>query len=162
MLLLLLQRRADLMNRLASSAGIVQPAAAPAAAPFAAPGLGLAAGILPGGLLMPGILPGMLPGAGAVAGLGAGGGDLSLQQGLLGVASPIPTQCLLLKNMFDASTQTEPEWEKEVAEDVRDECSKFGEVLHLHVDKNSQVPGLRGGKGGGCRPYGEDGSPLPA
>jgi hypothetical protein len=56
----------------------------------------------------------------------------------------------------------EPEWEKEVAEDVRDECSKFGEVLHLHVDKNSQVPGLRGGKGGGCRLCGEDGSPLPA
>ncbi len=67
------------------------------------------------------------------------GGDLSLQHGLLGVASPRPTQCLLLKNMFDASTQSEPDWEKEVAEDVRDECSKFGEVLHLHVDKNSQV-----------------------
>jgi hypothetical protein len=68
-----------------------------------------------------------------------GAGDLSLQQGLLGPASPIPTQCLLLKNMFDASMQSEPEWEKEVAEDVKDECSKFGAVLHVHVDKNSQV-----------------------
>ena len=26
---------------------------------------------------------------------------LALEQGLLGPASPIPTQCLLLKNMFD-------------------------------------------------------------
>jgi hypothetical protein len=79
---------------------------------------------------------------GAVQGMAAGLpgiGDLSLQQGLLGPASPIPTQCLLLKNMFDASMQSEPEWEKEVAEDVKDECSKFGAVLHVHVDKNSQV-----------------------
>lgn len=81
---------------------------------------------------MLGALPGM------AAGL-PGAGDLSLQQGLLGPASPIPTQCLLLKNMFDASMQSEAEWEKEVAEDVKDECSKFGAVLHTHVDKNSQV-----------------------
>lgn len=130
------QKRAALMSRLASSAGIVQPGAVPGAAPYAVPGLTSAAGasILPGGLLVPGAVPGLLPGAvpGALA-------DLSLQQGLLGPASPIPTQCLLLKNMFDASAQTEPEWEKEVAEDVRDECSKFGAVLHLHVDKASQV-----------------------
>lgn len=126
------QKRAALMSRLASSAGIVQPGAVPGAAPYAVPGLTSAAGaaILPGGLLVPGAVPGLLPGALA---------DLSLQQGLLGPASPIPTQCLLLKNMFDASAQTEPEWEKEVAEDVRDECSKFGAVLHLHVDKASQV-----------------------
>lgn len=127
------------MSRLASSAGITQPAAvAPAAAPYAVPGVTSVpgAGVLPAAQLggaaaaaagLPGVLPGVL------------GGDLSLQQGLLGPASPIPTQCLLLKNMFDASQQTEPEWEKEVAEDVRDECSKFGAVLHLHVDKASQV-----------------------
>jgi RNA-binding protein 39 len=53
--------------------------------------------------------------------------------------------------MFDASAQTEPEWEKEVAEDVSDECSKFGAVLHLHVDKASQVREWEGRrKGRGC------------
>jgi RNA-binding protein 39 len=79
------------------------------------------------------------PAAAAVPGVLNPGGDLSLQQGLLGPASPIPTQCLLLKNMFDASQQTEPNWVNEVAEDVREECSKFGAVLHVHVDKSSQV-----------------------
>jgi hypothetical protein len=156
------QKRAALMSRLASSAGITQPAAAavPGAAPFTIPALashpGAAAaglGIMPGGLLasgagLPGVMgaaavaagvPGVMGAAAAVPGMLNPGGDLSLQQGLLGPASPIPTQCLLLKNMFDASQQTEPNWVVEVAEDVRDECSKFGALVHVHVDKASQV-----------------------
>ena len=41
----------------------------------------------------------MVP-AGTVV-LQAGAQALALEQGLLGPASPIPTQCLLLKNMFN-------------------------------------------------------------
>lgn len=158
---LVLQKRADLMSRLASSAGIsTQPASVSGLLPGGAPGVGVG-GILPGGLLAPGtVLPGVVPGLAAYpgapvavpamlpggvggSGLVGGGSDLSLQQGLLGPASPIATPCLLLKNMFDASSQTEPDWVTEVAEDVKDECSKFGQVLHIYVDKDSQVRQLR-------------------
>jgi len=50
------------------------------------------AGALPGP-------PAMVP-AGTVV-LQAGAQALALEQGVLGPASPIPTQCLLLKNMFN-------------------------------------------------------------
>mmetsp|Transcript_33646 Transcript_33646/g.95156 ORF Transcript_33646/g.95156 Transcript_33646/m.95156 type:complete len:532 (+) Transcript_33646:298-1893(+) len=63
---------------------------------------------------------------------------LALEQGVLGPKSPIATPCVLLKNMFDPSTETEPDWEVEIGEDVKDECSKFGPVLHHHVDKMSK------------------------
>ncbi|KAK2078141.1 hypothetical protein QBZ16_004009 [Prototheca wickerhamii] len=62
-----------------------------------------------------------------------------LEQGLLGPASPIPTQCVLLKNMFDPAEETEPGWAEDIGADVRDECTKFGDVLHAHVDANSKV-----------------------
>lgn len=65
-----------------------------------------------------------------------------LDHGLLGPASPIPTQCVLLKNMFDPAEETEINWAGDIATDVRDECAKFGEVLHTHVDPESKV-GLR-------------------
>ncbi|KAG5377842.1 hypothetical protein IGI04_025684 [Brassica rapa subsp. trilocularis] len=51
----------------------------------------------------------------------------------------VPSECLLLKNMFDPSTEvgTELGFDKDIEEDVRDECSKFGELNHIFVDKNS-------------------------
>lgn len=49
----------------------------------------------------------------------------------------VPSECLLLKNMFDPSTETEPEFDEDIKEDVREECSKFGELNHIYVDKNS-------------------------
>ncbi|KAF8112706.1 hypothetical protein N665_0062s0054 [Sinapis alba] len=49
----------------------------------------------------------------------------------------VPSECLLLKNMFDPSTETEPEFDEDIKEDVKDECSKFGELNHIFVDKNS-------------------------
>lgn len=78
--------RAALMNRLANSAGLQT------GNPFNIPGSG----------------------SGSMAGMsGSGfhsGGErkvmpspLSYDQGVLGPASPRPTQCLLIKNMFDAS-----------------------------------------------------------
>ncbi|CAK0743154.1 hypothetical protein CVIRNUC_001447 [Coccomyxa viridis] len=63
---------------------------------------------------------------------------LQLEQGILGPASPIPSPCLLLKNMFNPSEETEPNWDEDIARDVKEECSKYGTVNHAHVDKNSK------------------------
>jgi len=61
-----------------------------------------------------------------------------ITQGVLGPGSPIPTPCLLLKNLFNAAEETEPEWWLDIAEDVKGECEKFGEITHTFVDKDSQ------------------------
>ncbi|KAJ8440956.1 hypothetical protein Cgig2_019985 [Carnegiea gigantea] len=49
----------------------------------------------------------------------------------------IPSECLLLKNLFDPSTETDPEFDLDIKEDVEEECSKFGRVRHIYVDKHS-------------------------
>eukprot|EP00250_Pteridium_aquilinum_P017203 c23506_g1_i5 orf=766-2052(+) len=71
-------------------------------------------------------------------------GMLGLQNaglGTLGAPVPepigVPTECLLLKNMFDPSTETEPDFDLDIKEEVQTECSKYGVVKHIHVDKNS-------------------------
>ncbi|KXS11947.1 splicing factor, CC1-like protein [Gonapodya prolifera JEL478] len=48
-----------------------------------------------------------------------------------------PSSCILLTNMFNPEEETGETWEKEIEEDVRDECSKFGSIVHISVDKNS-------------------------
>jgi RNA-binding protein 39 len=48
---------------------------------------------------------------------------------------PIATQCFLLSNMFDPATETSPSWDMEIRDDVIDECSRHGGVLHIYVDK---------------------------
>ncbi|XP_044469984.1 RNA-binding protein 39-like [Mangifera indica] len=48
-----------------------------------------------------------------------------------------PSECLLLKNMFDPAAETDPDFDSEIQEDVEAECSKYGRVKHIHVDKNS-------------------------
>ncbi|XP_073279914.1 uncharacterized protein [Primulina huaijiensis] len=52
---------------------------------------------------------------------------------------PIGTlsECLLLKNMFDPAAETDPEFDLDIRDDVHEECSKYGKVKHIHVDKNS-------------------------
>ena len=80
--------RAALMNRLANSAGLQT------GNPFNIPGTGA------------GAVPGMnVTGTGFhTSGVGkVAPSPLSYDQGILGPASPRPTQCLLIKNMFDAS-----------------------------------------------------------
>ncbi|CAK9167773.1 unnamed protein product [Ilex paraguariensis] len=48
-----------------------------------------------------------------------------------------PSECLLLKNMFDPATESDPEFDMDIKEDVEEECSKYGRVKHIYVDKNS-------------------------
>jgi len=72
--------------------------------------------------------------------------DVQMMQGVLGPSSPIPTPCVLLKNAFDpdkeratAAAADEPvDWEREIEEDFRDECSKYGTVLFAHLDPDSK------------------------
>ena len=40
--------------------------------------------------------------------------------------------------MFDPSQETEPDWQIEIGEDVKEECNKFGRVRFIFVDKDSQ------------------------
>ncbi|KAE8669940.1 RNA-binding protein 39-like isoform X4 [Hibiscus syriacus] len=49
----------------------------------------------------------------------------------------VPSECLLLKNMFDPSLETEPDFDLDIKEDVKEECSKFGKLKHIHVDRDS-------------------------
>jgi len=62
---------------------------------------------------------------------------LPTTQGRLGPSSPIATECLLLKNMFDPATETDPDWWIDIGQDVKEECSKYGPVRHVFVDRNS-------------------------
>jgi len=60
-------------------------------------------------------------------------------QGLLGPASPIPTPCLMLSNLFDPAEEEGDGWHVEIGEDVQQECeAKFGKVAHIFVDRESK------------------------
>ncbi|CAL4920824.1 unnamed protein product [Urochloa decumbens] len=48
-----------------------------------------------------------------------------------------PSECLLLKNMFDPNVETDPDFDLDIRDDVQEECSKFGQVKHIFVDKNT-------------------------
>ncbi|XP_024029118.1 RNA-binding protein 39 [Morus notabilis] len=68
-------------------------------------------------------------------------GQAAVTAPVLPVAATIPvgspTECLLLNNMFDPATETDPEFDVDIKEDVEEECSKCGRVVHIYVDKNS-------------------------
>ncbi|CAL8177275.1 unnamed protein product [Prunus armeniaca] len=49
----------------------------------------------------------------------------------------VPSECLLLKNMFDPAVETEPNFDLDIKEDVQEECSKYGNLRHILVDKNT-------------------------
>jgi hypothetical protein len=72
------------------------------------------------------------------AAAGAGGGMDGM--GGAGAGGPdYPSQCITLKNMFDpAQMQNSEQMWHEINEDVRDECSKHGQILHIQVDAQSQ------------------------
>ncbi|KAL6842361.1 hypothetical protein ACP4OV_027788 [Aristida adscensionis] len=48
-----------------------------------------------------------------------------------------PTEFLLLKNMFDPSVETDPDFDLDIRDDVQEECNKFGVVKHIFVDKHT-------------------------
>jgi len=50
---------------------------------------------------------------------------------------PIATQSFMLSNMFDPATETSMTWDREIMDDVIEECNKHGGVLHIYVDKAS-------------------------
>lgn len=37
--------------------------------------------------------------------------------------------------------EKDPDWEVDIRDDVLDECSKFGAIFHIHVDKVSPQVG---------------------
>lgn len=53
------------------------------------------------------------------------------------IETQVATQCFLLLNMFDAATETDPNWDEEIQDDVIEECNKHGGVLHVFVDTMS-------------------------
>ncbi|KAI8427742.1 hypothetical protein MSG28_002170 [Choristoneura fumiferana] len=75
-----------------------------------------------------------IPAAAASVLMGSGSALVSPQPQ---VAPPIATQCFMLNNMFDPSSETNPNWDIEIRDDVISECNKHGGVLHVYVDKAS-------------------------
>ena len=55
---------------------------------------------------------------------------------------PAISACFMLSNMFDPTTESEPGWDSDIKDDVLDECNKFGDVLHIHVDTSSPQVGV--------------------
>ncbi|XP_015747271.1 PREDICTED: RNA-binding protein 39-like isoform X1 [Acropora digitifera] len=63
---------------------------------------------------------------------------VGVQQALAApVAIPLPTSCILLLNMFDPQKEKDPDWDADIRDDVLEECTKYGQVYHIHVDKSS-------------------------
>lgn len=53
------------------------------------------------------------------------------------VAIPLPTPCIMLLNMFDPTKEKDLDWDADIRDDVLEECTKYGHVYHIHVDKGS-------------------------
>ncbi|KAG0250155.1 hypothetical protein BG011_008601 [Mortierella polycephala] len=49
----------------------------------------------------------------------------------------MPSRAVLLKNMFTDEDKSEPEWAKELEEDVKEEAEKNGPVVHIKVEQDS-------------------------
>ena len=54
--------------------------------------------------------------------------------------SPQPSRLcpVLTHDLHICCRETLPNWDAEIADDVRDECSKYGPVQHIYVDPSSQ------------------------
>ncbi|KAM0871407.1 hypothetical protein ACQ4PT_039407 [Festuca glaucescens] len=87
------------------------PAASMFGAPIAAASLMQPVGVVPGAPLLP----------------------INSQSADIGM----PTEFLLLKNTFDPAVETDPDFDLDIRDDVQDECSKFGVVKHIFVDKHT-------------------------
>jgi len=47
------------------------------------------------------------------------------------------TSCLVLRNMFNPATETEPDWDVELRNEILEEITKHGTVVFIHVDKTA-------------------------
>jgi RNA-binding protein 39 len=55
------------------------------------------------------------------------------------IPQAMQSRSVLLKNMFDPEEETERDWDKDLAEDVKGECeSKYGPVTAIKVEKETQ------------------------
>ncbi|KAF2148444.1 splicing factor, CC1-like protein [Myriangium duriaei CBS 260.36] len=58
------------------------------------------------------------------------------------MASFQPSRCILIKNVYDETTETDDNWEKELADEFAEECSdQYGEVVHCAVPDNDRGEG---------------------
>lgn len=48
----------------------------------------------------------------------------------------VPSTCFMIRNMFDPNGEGDGDWDTEIKEDVSEECSKYGNVEHCHVERN--------------------------
>ncbi|KAG6842235.1 hypothetical protein C0991_000205 [Blastosporella zonata] len=56
------------------------------------------------------------------------------------ITQSMQSRSVLLKNMFDPEEETERDWDKDLAEDVKGECEeKYGPVEAIKVEKETQV-----------------------
>lgn len=84
------------------------------------------------GLSIPGLAtPATAP---LVPGLGTG---VSPAVAAPAIQVPLPTPCFMLANMFDPSKEKEDDWDVDIRDDVLEECSKCGQVVHIYVDKQN-------------------------
>lgn len=72
------------------------------------------------------------------------GNEMGLPSALQPQKAPavVSTPCVLVRNMFDPKGESEPNWDMDIKEDVEEECSRFGALKHIYVDKNSLVRNL--------------------
>ncbi|GAB5356125.1 hypothetical protein AAMO2058_000264200 [Amorphochlora amoebiformis] len=47
------------------------------------------------------------------------------------------TECVVIRNMFNPATEEDPEFDLDIKEDVEEEVRKYGEIKHIHVDKEN-------------------------
>ncbi|KAF7320384.1 Splicing factor CC1-like protein [Mycena kentingensis (nom. inval.)] len=57
----------------------------------------------------------------------------------LNIPKSMDSRSVLIKNMFNPEQETEPNWDKDLAEDVKGECQdKYGKVEAIKVEKDSE------------------------
>ncbi|XP_002742404.1 RNA-binding protein 39-like isoform X2 [Saccoglossus kowalevskii] len=134
--------RLQLMAKLAEGTGFQVPAAAAAALnPLAGlPGIGLP--VLPG-TTPPQVMPPQpvnLQASLAAAQQQAQQQAAALHQPPPTVSMPsIATPCFMLSNMFDPTNETSSGWDREIQDDVIEECNKHGGCVHIYVDKTNPL-----------------------
>ncbi|CAN1307716.1 RNA-binding protein 39 [Linum perenne] len=90
-------------------------------------------------MTLPGPPAGLPPAVGSLLPPGLPGSGLQLPVATLPSLDNVgvPSECLLLKNMFDPQSEMEEDFDLDIKEDVQEECSKHGALRHIFVDKNS-------------------------